>query len=240
MKKTIAFGCILLLCVWSCTKKKAEDVAVNIGLDYYPVIIGKYIIYSVDSVVYNDLRKDTTIYKSLLKEKIADAFTDNTGQTAYRIERYIKKYNPALLYDSMPWTIKTVYMMNANNKNIQIQEGNNRFCKLSFPVLAKNTWNGNAFNSLGEQTYKYDYVDNAETINNKAFTDVCLVIQKAFHPLTLDQNYVEKYAKGVGLVYKEITDVVSNSPSANFAIPVLQRIESGSIYKQTFLSIGYE
>lgn len=234
---------IIILCalfLLTCTKKKSEDGDAVLALDYYPTVSGKFIIYQVDSTVYNDLRKDTVINKYLLKEKIADTYTDNTGNTAIRIERYIKKFDPKKSYDSIPWSMKEVYLLNASKKNIQIVESNIRYTKLSFPVQAKATWNGNASNNLGEQMYKYDYIDNAENLNGKAFDKVCLVIQKSFHPLVLDQNYVEKYAKGFGLIYKEITDVVSNSPGANYALPVLKRIESGSIYKQTFLSIGYE
>jgi hypothetical protein len=67
---------------------------------------------------------------------------------------------------------------------------------------------------------------------------VLLVIQKEFRPLVLDQYYIEKYAKGYGLIYKEIIDVVSNKNVTTK--PVLDRIESGLIYKQKFLSIGYE
>ncbi|MEI6020689.1 MAG: hypothetical protein WCR21_06135 [Bacteroidota bacterium] len=240
MKNTAPIYFLFLLAFLSCTKKQTVDSDAVLGLDYYPFVSGKYIIYQVDSTVYGDLHKDTVVYKYLLKEKIADTYTDNTGSKAIRIERFIKRFNSKKSYDSLPWLVKDVFMLNAGKKSIQILEGNVRFTKLAFPVQAKATWDGNAGNNLGEQMYKYDYIDNAESMNGKAFDNVCTVIQKSFHPLVLDQNYVEKYAKGFGLIYKEITDVVSNSPGANYTLPVLKRIESGAIYKQTFLSIGYE
>ena len=47
--------CVLLT---SC-KKKTEDATSVLGLDYYPTKIGKFVVYDVDSTVYNDLSMDT-------------------------------------------------------------------------------------------------------------------------------------------------------------------------------------
>jgi hypothetical protein len=225
--------CVL---IFSCSKKKQIDI--DSSTDYFPITHGKYIVYQVDSTVYNDLRKDTAVYKFLLKEKIADSFTDNQGKNAIRIERYIKKFNPKIDYQNMPWQMREVYFLSATSSDISIQENNQRFTKLVFPAQQNKSWNANASNNLGEQYYSYKYINTDETISTNKFENTLLVIQKENHPLTLEQYYIEKYAKGFGLVYKEITDVVSNSNIS--PKPVLLRIESGLIYKQTFLSIGYE
>ncbi len=238
MKNLVLIIISTTLFLTSCVKKKTTTNENILGKEYFPIQSGKFIIYQVDSTIYKDLPKDTIEYKYLIKEKIADAFIDNTGKNAFRIERFIKKFDPKKSYDSMPWVIKEVFLLNASDASIQILESNQLFTKLIFPVQAKASWNGNAFNSLGEQTYIYNYIDNAETINNHNFSNVLLVIQKEFRPLVLDQYYIEKYAKGYGLIYKEIIDVVSNKNVTTK--PVLDRIESGLIYKQKFLSIGYE
>ncbi len=241
MKKIVFSYFLCSILFLSCTKKTSETNESVLGLDYYPTTKGKYAIYQVDSTIYTDLPKDTIEYKYLIKEKIADSFIDNTGKNAIRIERYIKKYDPLKSYDSIAWTMKEVFLLNADNKSIQVVENNVRYTKLTFPVQTNAIWDGNANNSLGTQNYRYEYIDRAEkTINNKPLDNVLLVIQKEFHPKTLDYYYAEKYAKGLGLVYKEITDVISNSANANFSIPVLQRIESGFIYKQSIISFGYE
>ncbi|MGV2480034.1 UNVERIFIED_CONTAM: hypothetical protein IGO34_24850 [Salmonella enterica subsp. enterica serovar Weltevreden] len=52
------------------------------------------------------------------------------------------------------------------------------------------------------------------------------------------QYYIEKYAKGIGLVYREITDLYSNTVVAN--VPVEQRIEKGISYKLTYITHGFE
>jgi hypothetical protein len=222
----------------SCAKKKIPDSTSLLGLEYYPTTIGKYVIYNVDSTIYNSLAQTTITTQYQIKEKITEKFTDNEGQEALRIERYIKKYNPLKSYDSIPWVIKEVWMINATNKSIQVVEGNVRYTKMIFPIQLNASWNGNAKNTIGEWLYSYNYIDKAETIGTTKLDKVLLIKQKEYRTLISYQNYNEKYAKGVGLVYREITDILSNNVIAN--VPVEGRIEDGVIYKQTLVTYGNE
>lgn len=222
----------------ACSKKRvpADDSFLN--LDYYPLSSGKYVIYDVDSIVYTQLPKDTLVYKYRIKEKLADTYTDNQGQTAWRLERYIKRYDPLVPYDSIPWSMKEVWLVNADNKSVQVVEANVRFTKLIFPVADKSSWNGNAYNTLGAWEYIYDYTDRAEKINGVSLNNVLLVKQKDYRTLISYQYYIEKYSRGVGLVHREIKDLLSNTITAGK--PVEDRIESGTLYKQTLVTYGYE
>ncbi len=222
----------------SCTKKKVPATDSLLGLDYYPLTKGKYVVYDVDSTVYTDIPKDTIYYKYRIKEKIADSFTDNEGQPAIRLERYIKMYKPLKSYDSLPYTIKEVWMVNATNKSIQVVEGNVRYTKLIFPIQQSSSWNGNAKNTIGEWQYTYDYIDKSETINNNSLTNV-LLVKQYFLPTEISyKNYNEKYAKNVGLVYRQITDVTSNTVVAG--VNILNRISTGVVYTQKLVNYGYE
>lgn len=231
----ILLGIILL--AFSCSKKQ-NNSSIDLGLTYYPTEIGKFCIYEVDSTIYTDLTKDTIHYKYLIKEKIAGSFTDNLGLSALRLERYIKKYTKDISYDSIPWTIKEVWAVNSDESTIQVVESNQRFTKLIFPIMAKSTWNGNAFNANGEEIYVYEYIDQTEKIGTETLVNVLEVKQKESRSLISLQYKVEKYAKGIGLVYREITDIASNTIVSGK--PVEDRIEQGMIYKQTLLSHGYE
>jgi len=192
----------------------------------------------VDSIVYTDLPKDTVTYKYRIKEKIADTFTDNEGKPAIRLERYIKMYNPLKSYDSIPWTMKEVWMINATNKSIQISERDIRYTKLIFPIQENANWNGNANNTLDEWIYSYEYVDKSETINNVKLDKVLMVKQFELKTLISVQVYTEKFAKGIGLVYREKTDINSNTVIAG--VKVEDRIINGFIYKQKIVSYGEE
>jgi hypothetical protein len=238
LKRIVYIFLFLIPLFFFCTKKKLPVDETILGLDYYPTTAGKFIVYDVDSIIYTDLPKDTIIYKYRIKEKIADSFIDNQGKSAIRFERYIKKYNPTKSYDSIPWIIKEVWMLNADNKSIQLLESNTRYIKLVFPVQDKITWNGNSYNTLEEWQYTYDYIDKTETINGNSFSNILKVKQKFYSTSISFQSYTEKYAKGVGLIYREMIDLISNKSVS--AIPVQDRIETGIIYKQTFVSKGNE
>lgn len=198
------------------------------GFDYFPLTSGKFVIYDVDSIVYTEVPRDTFEYKYRIKEKIADSFVDNTGQNSIRLERYIKKFNASTPYDSTAWTMKEVYMINASEKNIQVQEKNVRFIKLIFPVEENASWNGNAANTLGEEIYTYENIEK----------NTLKVNQKEFRTLISYENKFEKYAKGTGLIEKQNTYLLSNNIIPNVAVE--DRIEKGFIYKQTLVSYGYE
>ncbi|MBK7819078.1 MAG: hypothetical protein IPJ60_17265 [Sphingobacteriaceae bacterium] len=118
-----------------------------LGLDYYPTKIGKFVVYDVDSTVYNDLSLDTVSYKYRIKERLVENFTDNEGMQAIRLERFIKMYNPNKPYDSIAYTIKEAWMINADDKKVQVVESNLRYTKLIFPVSKNATWDGNANNN---------------------------------------------------------------------------------------------
>ncbi len=193
----------------------------------------------MDSIVYDDFKMDTTYYKYRIKEKLEEIFIDNQGRKAIKLVRYMKKYNDMVSYDNMPWVIKDVWNYTKTNTTLEVVEEDVRYTKLIFPVKEAASWNGNAQNSLTEWNYTYDYVDKAEIINGTKFDNVLLVIQKKDKNNVLHREYfIEKYAKNVGLVYREIKDLYSNT--VVYGVPVEQRIEKGVIYKLTYFTHGFE
>jgi hypothetical protein len=233
---------LALLAVVSC-KKKTED-SPDVGYAYAPTTIGKYVVYDADSTVFDDFNLDTTYHKYRIKEKLEELYIDNEGRSVIKLVRYIKKYNPNLSYDNMPWTVKDVWNYTKTNTTLEVVEEDVRYTKLTFPVNVDATWNGNALNTLGDWEYLYKYVDTKEVINGTTFENVLLVEQKddksknAIHR----QYFIEKYAKDIGLVYREIKDLYSNTIKVvnGAVVPVEQRIEKGVIYKLTYITHGFE
>lgn len=224
-------------------KKKTEELP-DLGYDYAPEVLGKYIVYDVDSTIYDDFNNDTTYYKYRIKEKYEEAFSDNEGRPALKIVRYIKEYNPSVSYDNIPWTLKDVWMANKTKTSYEVVEEDVRYVKLSFPVKEAVEWNGNSQNINPEWLYTYKYFDQKEMINTTTFDNVLYVEQKD------DKNknnihrefYIEKYAKHVGLVYKEIKDLLSYTVTVGPGgiIPVEDRINKGLKYKMTYVTHGIE
>lgn len=217
-----------LLGLISCKKNK-ESITINAGKDYFPIKINNYIIYEIDSTVYNEITHIPTTYKYQLKEVITQSFTNDENTTTYRLERYIKWYDSTKPYDQIPWQIKNVWTIIPYPSSIEKIEDNIRYVKLIFPVKENARWNGNAKNTLGNKNYIYEYVDKPEYINNIYFDKTLKVKQYEFRSLINYQYEVEKYAKNIGLVYKEITNL--ESQTINPHIPVENRAEKGFIYK---------
>ena len=222
----------------SCKKDKVE-LPPDVGYDYAPTTIGKYVIYDVDSVVYDDFKNDTTLFKYRIKEKLEENITDAEGRPALKLVRYIKVYNPAVSYDNISWTLKDVWTCIRTKTTYEVVEEDVRYTKLTFPVVTDKTWNGNAYNTSAALDYKYKYTDTPETIKDITFDNVLFVEQKddKLKNVIHREYYIEKYAKNIGLIYREIKDLKSETVNA---LPVELRITSGIIYKQTYISHGIE
>lgn len=232
----------MLFIAFACKKKTEEPP--DLGYDYAPITLGKFVVYDVDSTIYDDFKMDTTYTKYRIKEKLEEVYIDNQGREAIKLVRYIKMYNPLVSYDNQVWTIKDVWNYTKTNTTLEVVEEDIRFTKLIFPVKVDALWNGNAQNTIGDWEYIYNYINRTENINGTIFNSVLLVVQKddksknAIHR----QYFVEKYAKDVGLVYREIKDLYSNTIKlVNGAVmPVEQRVEKGVIYKQIYVTHGIE
>lgn len=207
------FILVLLLLTISC-KKETESVTFDFGYSYFPDDSGTYVIYKVDSVLYNDfdplnLKRSSTHY---LKEVITEQFTDNLGRTARKVERFVA--------DSLdkPWIPFNVWYLVKNKTNAEKVEDNIRYIKITFPVSVGNTWRGNKYNELNHfpfvdlkfTTTNFDWNYEVKSINEtfsnaEVFSDSTMTILQAADSSNVQKVYsLEKYAKNIGMVYKEL------------------------------------
>jgi hypothetical protein len=228
----------LFVGVFSC--KKDKETPPDIGYAYFPDYIGRCIVYDVDSFYYNDFTKHIDTFKYQLKEKYQSAFLDNQNRRTMRVERYVKHYNPKIPYNSLPWLLKNVYAANRTSTTAETVEENVRYVKLVFPIKELQSWNGNAQNTFTPQNYDYAYFNVPRTIGKINFDSVLQVNQYDESNLVMKKLYVEKYARYIGLVYKQVIDVQSQPkgiPDSLLSIwlgtPIMQRITSGIQYTMT-------
>ena len=206
------FFCIAIFIIASC-KKETATVNFNLGYEYFPVDSGSYIIYRVDSVLYNNF--DPSNFKrfstSYLKEIVKEQYIDNLGRTAKRLERYTR--------DSInkPWSLYNVWYIVKNKTNVEKVEDNIRYIKLTFPVIKNNSWRGNKYvetkpsfiNLRYNSTYSFNWTYNITGINERySFGDInsdstLTVLQAADSSLIQKVYSFERYAKNIGMVYKE-------------------------------------
>ena len=226
-------GIIISMGLFSC--KKDQPATINFGYNYFPYKVNNYWIYDVDSIVFNSFTNqvDTFIFQE--KEHIDSIIKDNTGRSTYVISRYKKNYNTSIPYSNQSWTFKNVWVANISTTDAERVEDNQRFVKLIFPVQINKTWNGNAYNTIGDWNYQYTTADIPATYANHDFDSTATVTQINNTNLIQKQYYVEVYARNVGLVYKQIIDVKSDSITA---LPLMSRINSGIEYSMTINSYG--
>ena len=216
MKKVIhklLFGVAIVMFVVAC-KKETDNVNFDYGYNYYPSDSGTYVIYKVDSIIYNDfdplhLRRYASMY---LKEVVSDTFTDNLGRNARMIERFTT--------DDLthPWVFDRMWYFIKNPTNVEQVEDNIRYIKLTFPITLDNAWRGNKYNELKHFPFtdlKYNTTNfdwnytvtsiNTSYINGTIHSDSTLIVLQAADSSRVHKVYSEeRYAKNIGLVYKEL------------------------------------
>ena len=192
----------LILITSSCQDSPVEPVPFDTS--YFPLSTGKFIIYEVDSIVMSDFFNTTDTVHYQLMEAVDSAYTDAGGRQAFRIVRSrLDSLNGA-------WRIIDVWSANVTETTAEKVEENLRFIKLSFPVLLNKTWAGNSYINTDSplvylDDWEYKYTDVNETFDTYAgtFDSVITVLQHEDINAIQTVLYQEKYAKQVGMIYKE-------------------------------------
>jgi hypothetical protein len=187
--------------IFSCKHETLKPV--DLSNDYYPSNIGHWVTYKVDSTLYNDNDGSVTNYHYTIKEFIESKYLDIQNRPTLRIERFINT-------DSS-WRICDVWASNLTLTTAEKVEENIRFVKLIFPIVNGQVWNGNAFNSLEPQEYKYANVFHPYTVDGITFDSTVTIIQ-ANDTIQNTKYQLEVYAKNIGLIYKRYKDVKTDFP----------------------------
>jgi flagellar hook protein FlgE len=251
MKHTLGitiFIAVFTLAFFSCKK----DVStLDMGYAYFPDQVGHYVIYDVDSTYYDDFYSPVKIkkIKFQVKEKIQSVFTDNQNRPTLRLERYVKPYDSLVPYSAMAWTLRDVWMENKTTTTAEKVEENVRFVRLVFPVKNNQTWNANAQNSNEERDFSYEFVDMPLSVGKISFAQVLETRYDDGGGILTSREYrTEKYAREVGMIYRQEI-VVESQPKSGattlelqtfYAKPIMERITSGFQYTMTINSYGTE
>jgi hypothetical protein len=200
----------------SCKKENDKFSSESMN-DYFPLEVGKYITYNLDSTLFVNFGQKDTIVSYQVQDRVDAQITDNLGRPAYRIIRYIRRSA------TDDWTPNNTFMAVPTSNSIEYVENNLRFLKLEIPFKQDFSWKGNSyidtysinsdFKYLDDWDYIYDSLDIPLTINSLAFDSTIKVFERdetegddPSLPGTqyADRNYAfEKYAKGIGLIYRE-------------------------------------
>ncbi len=236
MRSIGTYGIVLFMMAVTGCKKEKNNLP-DAGYSYFPDQPGTYVVYDVDSVVYDDFNNTVDTFRFQIKETIQSIYQDNSGRPTMRIERYKRKYNKNIAYNLIPWVLVDVWAANRTNTAAEKVEENIRYTKLAFVVQKEKKWNGNAQNTLGPQDYEYTDVDVPLSIGGASFDSTLTVLQQDHENLIEKQYYAESYARNTGMIYKKIIDVTSNTINSQY---IMDRITSGLIYTMIYNSSGHQ
>jgi hypothetical protein len=230
MRRYTSFVTLLLfaviLCICSC-KKRTETYATDTVTDYLPLQVGKYISYRLDSTLFLSFGKRLETHSYQVKLEVNAQVQDNQGRPAYRIYRYIRDSA-----GTTSWQPDNTFIVTPLDNQIEYTEDNLRFIALHLPIKDGYTWKGNAYlpeepyaalfdfqndNNMRDWDYYYDG-DSIPTVDieDQTYTDVISVAYTETPDANLTDtipmldtlpvsrsSYMAKYAKNIGLVYKE-------------------------------------
>ena len=225
----IVFSSLLLL---SCSKDSPSTVDFKSVSDYYPLKVGTWHVYDVDSISYNDFTDPVTIdsISYQIKEELTDTFFDLEGNLSYEITRSKRTGNDSVSAESLPWKISDIWWVKEFNGNIERIEENNRYVTLLSPISEGKSWNGNAYNYMNSWDYVYENV----TDTFAQYQNTVTVNQREEDLVIIYRKYKEVFAKEVGLVSRTRIDV--ESQNIFNPLPVVQKAEKGFQYFQTLNS----
>jgi len=232
-------GVFLVFCLVTLSCSTDEPVIPDMGLDYYPLQVGNYAIYEVEETIILQSVETQTSFD--LRITVTDSSKNEQGVVYYLLVRE-KRTSPSGNWEALDtWSTKVI-----DNKTVQ-NEGNVLFVKLVFPPSLNLKWDGNLFNNLPDDGnifndsnsdhYFISDLDEPITLPSGFETNQSLtVIQNDFSDniVGIDQRK-EVYAKGVGLIYKEITQLEYCTSSNCLG---QQKVDKGVILVQSLKEHG--
>ncbi|RNI30710.1 hypothetical protein [Rufibacter latericius] len=179
MKRILLFVVLLTSLLSSCGDEEITRDPDSLGYQYYPLAIGNYWIFNVTENKYTlNVITQTTTYQS--RERIDGTITDQTGREWYRVE-LSRRSNP-----EASWVVSGVKLISMSSSDLRIQENNQTFVKMVFPVKKGYSFVTNGF--VDAVTYDYVYLtysDLGKTIfeNGTTYDNTLTVIQEDFEKL---------------------------------------------------------
>jgi hypothetical protein len=241
-KKILPALLILIVSVSFFACKKTTSAGADASTKYFPLQMGKYVVYNVDSTFYVDTNCKTTDHISQIRYSVTDTFRDNMNRLSYLMNVYTRANATAT------WQTQTVIYVTPTASDVETVQDGLRFIKLYFPILTTDTWKGNSYintadtaNMLYANTWTYMYQNYGQSFNNGAvnYSNTVTVLQDdesqyATGTDTGAANIIyrtyarEIYAANIGMVYKQITHYVvpdSTKCKSGFSV-VMQAVEN--------------
>ena len=219
MNKIVSLLFIVIL--FTACKKESEEFKTIPISDYAPLTVGKYVTYSLDSLVYINFGATEAHRFYEVKYLTADSLTDILGRKAFRIVRYIRTL------PNGTFTPDNTFLAVNTGTTFEFTENNLRYLKLTQPIKNGRSWKGNSaidvtsvgsdLQYLADWDYTYSDVEQPKKVGTFSLSNTITINQRdesvnlpvipAGQPnqtnIASKDFSKEIYAKGIGLVQKE-------------------------------------
>jgi len=197
----LTFSAFLLL--FTSCKKDPISSSIDESTKYFPLQVGRYTIFDVDSIHYNDVTMTSDTTRFQIKEEIGSSFSDSTGGVTYIIKRYRR------MNDTLNWLEINEWNATVNKSRAEKTEENLRFVKMIFPISEGIKWRGNQYidtsNGLDEYYgWEYEYSEvNVGKIQNGLSLDSTVTVTEQNNENLIEKDFEQEvYAKNFGLIYR--------------------------------------
>lgn len=228
MVKSIKFLVLGVFFLLGCDE---NPVVVEDESAYFPLEVGRYLVYQIDETRYSEL-DPTEISSYQLRIETVDAFETVEGDLQYVF------YRSTRATESDPWVYQDTWSARRSPIRAVMQEGNTSFVKLSFPLRENKEWDGNTFNSLGEDVYETIHVKKPFTIEGLPEFPKTITVQQSDNQdfIVYQDKRSEVYAEEVGLIEKKTLQL------HYYTLPVedigKQKIKNGIDFSQRLIEYG--
>lgn len=225
MKKLLFLSVIVILFFTQCKEEIAPSV--DMGYNYFPTTQGLYVVYDVDSLVWDDIPDPPTsdTFHYTIKLRLEDSYVNSSGEIVYRWVKYLRK-------DSTGYAANDVLGAIPLASTLEVIEGNVPKLRMIFPVKLGQEWDQDIFHPTKEELeYRYVEVDEPASVAGNSFDSTCLAEHSPIANLLKDVYLYDRFARNIGLIerYERKIDTEINGD-----------IISGSILHYRIRSYGIE
>ena len=187
---------VLLVLAESCSNDSTDPVNVY---DYFPLELGRYQIYDVKEEVYAAGNKNPVIRTYQEKDEIERMSTDAQGISTYIFSRSSR--NTSADY----WLKVKEFSVTKYPDKLLTNIDNQTFFSLVFPIDGNMTWNGNTYNNLDSQDYRYQEINKPTNVGTLTFDKSLTVLERKDTSIVDRYVGIKQYGLGVGLISDEQT-----------------------------------
>lgn len=219
---------LMISLLWGCARSEDLPVAGTIP-QYMPLEAGRSIQYRLDSTIYPSQGTAIKVRSYIVRDRVEGPILDQQGRSAWRIVRSFR--HPA---DTTQWTDQEQFVAIPAGNTLEWLEDNTRIIRLVDPIREGYSWAGNRYiNTTSDparqylEGWRFTYLDAGKPwrANDRLYPETLTVLQqddRIGNPAdrsrysSIDRS-MEVYAKGLGLVHREVRHEVwqpANAASA--------------------------